>query len=180
MEGNTINTDAFFERARHEAEGVWTVEGNRGIILYRDQILRFENLSLPYLSEFERGSDIQTEWIGIEDDDKLAFWDAMANASRLQFLASGELVLVAEPEHWIGISKQHLSKHGLGIVNHVESLDNHGGVRLSLPALFHPALTVGKLLGCWERSEGRQGRATWKSVMSGHEIDLRSKRDIAN
>ena len=94
--------------ARHESEGVWTVEGNRGIILYRDHILRFENLSIPYLSECSRSSDLQTEWDGIEDEDKLVLWDAMADASRLQLLASGDLVLVAEPEHWIGISKQQI------------------------------------------------------------------------
>ncbi len=174
-----VRSEAFFDMARHESEGVWTVEGNRGVILYRDHILRFENLSIPYLSECSRSSDLQTEWTGIEDEDKLVLWDAMADASRLQLLASGDLVLVAEPEHWISVSKQHLSKQGLGIVTKAESLDEHGGVRLVLPALFHPAITTGRLLGCWERSEGRQGRAIWKSTRSWHEIELRSKREIA-
>ena len=174
-----MRSEAFFDMARHESDGVWTVEGNRGLILYRDHILRFENLSIPYLSECSRSSDLQTEWIGIEDDDKMVLWDAMADASRLQLLASGDLVLVAEPENWIGVSKQYLSKQGLGVVSNAESLDEHGGVRLVLPALFHPAITTGRLLGCWERSEGRQGRAIWKSTETGHEIELRSKRVIS-
>jgi hypothetical protein len=179
VETEVIETERLTDRARHEEKGVWCVEGNRSSIIQRDLILRFEALSLPYLTKQPRIADSRTDWGGVDDKETLVFWDGVAEASRRQFLASGELALIADSEHWIGVSKQHLSKQGLGVITSANSIDENGGVKLHLRAVFHPAITTGRLLGCWERSEGRHGKALWKSDENGHEITIRTLREIA-
>ena len=174
-----IDHDLFFERARHELDGVWTVEGNRTILLHRDLLLRFEMLTIPYLANIPRSSDPRFEWKGIDDVETLVYWDGAAESARKQFLASGDLALIASPEHWIGISHQYLAKQGLGLITDVESIDDYGGIRIKMSSVFHPALVVGRLIGCWERAEGRAARAEWTSESEGCEIILCSRREIS-
>jgi hypothetical protein len=179
LEGKMSDLECYYGRARHEADGVWTVEGNRTMMLQRDLLIRFETLTTPYLVDTPRSSDSRTEWEGIIDTEKIVLWDAMAEASRRQFLASGELVLVAEAEHWISVSNRHLAQQGLGRIIKSMEIDNHGGVELHIPAALHPAIVVGRLIGCWERAEGRSAKASWSSDDTGHCIKLESRREIA-
>ncbi|HJM41340.1 MAG TPA: hypothetical protein QF514_03840 [Candidatus Thalassarchaeaceae archaeon] len=179
LEGNVSNQERLFNRARHETEGVWTVEGNRTLMLQGDLLLRFENLTIPYLADTPRSTDARSEWDGVSDTEKIVLWDSMAEASRRQFLASGELVLVAEPDHWISVSNQHLAMQGLGCVTTAVGIDEHGGVDLLISAALHPAIVVGRLIGCWERAEGRAAKATWSSNHEGHHVRLESRREIA-
>ena len=168
-----------YNRARHETDGVWTVEGNRTVMLNQDLLLRFATLSLPYLSDTPKSTDSRTQWSGIEGQEEIVLWDAMAEAARKQFLATGDLVLVDEPENWISVSNRHLAAQGLGCVTKATGIDGHGGVDLLVPAALHPAIVVGRLIGCWERAEGRAARATWSSEQDGHHIKLESRRIIA-
>ncbi|MDP6899420.1 MAG: hypothetical protein QGF94_01105 [Candidatus Thalassarchaeaceae archaeon] len=179
LANDVFEHDLFFERARHEFDGVWTVEGNRTILLHRDLLLRFEMLTIPYLANISRSSDPRFEWKGIDDVETMVYWDGAAESARKQFLASGDLALIASPEHWIGISHQYLAKQGLGLITDVESIDDYGGVRIKLASVFHPALVVGRLIGCWERAEGRPARAEWTSDTEGCEIILCSRREIS-
>ena len=105
--GGLNDEERLYDRARHESEGLWTVEGNRAIILSQDLLLRFEVLATPYLSTTSRSTDSRTEWEGVSEEERIVLWDAMAEASRRQFLASGDLVLIASAEHWISVSKRH-------------------------------------------------------------------------
>ena len=178
-QGKTCNDTRFFHRARFEVEGLWTVEGNRVMMLSRDSLLRFEDLATSYLSSTERSTDSRTIWDGINSHEQLVMWDAMAEASRKQFLGAGELVLIASPEHWMDVASRHLSMQGLGRVTKATEIDNHGGVELHLSAALHPAVVTGRLLGCWERAEGRGAQAVWKSTEDGHIIILKNRRDIA-
>lgn len=168
-----------FERARDEGAGLWTVEGQRALTVQRDLLLRFESLVMPHLLDSTRDADRRTEWSGIEDDQRLLFWDGAAEAARRQFLAAGELVLIADADHWVSATRRHLGAQGLGAVVAARSVDDHGGVELELAATLHPALSVGRLLGCWERAEGRGARATWRSHANGHTVRLESRRTIA-
>ena len=177
--GNLVKDDRLYDRARHETEGLWTVEGNRTVMLQRDLLLRFETLTLPYLSSTQRSTDARTHWSDVTEPELIVLWDAMAEAARLQFLASGELVLIASPEHWISVSKRHLALHGLGCVTKAEEIDTHGGVELRIPATLHPAIVVGRLIGCWERAEGRPAKASWSTDDTGHIVKLESRREIA-
>ena len=179
LDGGPSNDERLYDRARHETEGVWTVEGNRVVMLHQDLLLRFVNLAIPYMADSHRSTDARTEWIGIDEVEKIVLWDAMAEAARKQFLASGELVLVAEAESWKSVSNRHLSAQGLGRVIGATGIDAHGGVDLLMPAALHPAVAVGILIGCWERAEGRAAKATWSSEKDGHHIRLESRRTIA-
>jgi len=178
--GNVVKEQAVFDRARHEADGFWTVEGNRMMFLSRDLLMRFESLATPYIEADSRSTDSRTKWSGIVDSEQNIFWDAMAEASRRQFMASGELVLIASPEHWIDVGRRHLSLLGLGKVGSAIQTDDYGGVEIVAPALFHPAIAVGILLGCWERAEGRAAKATWSVDELGHRIKIESRREIAD
>ena len=77
------------------------------------------------------------------------------------------------------VASRHLSMQGLGRVTKATEIDNHGGVELHLSAALHPAVVTGRLLGCWERAEGRGAQAVWKSTEDGHIIILKNRRDIA-
>ncbi|MDE0574037.1 MAG: hypothetical protein OSB32_00435 [Candidatus Poseidoniales archaeon] len=177
--GVATDDERLYDRARHEADGLWTVEGNRVIMLSRDILLRFEALATPYLTATQRSTDARTKWEGISQPEQIVLWDAMAEAARRQFLASGELVLIASAEHWISVSRRHLALQGLGIVMGAEEIDEHGGVKLHVSAALHPAILVGRLIGCWERAEGRSAKATWASDETGQHIRLESRREIA-
>ncbi len=177
--GIICDHERLFHRARYEIDGLWTVEGNRAMMLSQDCILRFEQLATSYLATTDRSSDSRTTWAGIESHDQIVFWDAMAEASRRQFLASGELVLIASVEHWIDVANRHLSLFGLGRVSDARNIDDNGGVELTLPSTFHPAIVTGRLLGCWERAEGRGAKAKWSCSQDGHTIVLESRREIA-
>ena len=179
VEGEIVSNTSLFEHARHEVDGLWTVEGNRVVILQQDLLLRFEKLTIPYLSSTPKSTDPRTQWDGVTEPEQIILWDAMAEAARQQFLASGELVLIATPEHWISVSSRHLSQQGLGYVSTVEQIDSHGGVKLIIPAALHPAIVVGRLIGCWERAEGRSAKASWSTFKGGHSIQLESRREIA-
>ena len=177
--GIACSDERNYHRARHEMDGMWTVEGNRVMMLFQDAIIRFEQLTLPYLAKTERSSDSRTEWVNIDSHDQVVLWDSMAEAARKQFLASGALVLITTKEHWMDVASRHLSMEGLGCVEHASSIDDNGGVELTLPAAIHPAIVVGRLLGCWERAEGRAAKATWESTSKSHRIVLQSRREIA-
>ena len=143
-------------------------------------LIRFESLAMPYIEADSRSTDSRTKWSGIVDSEQEIFWDAMAEASRRQFLASGELVLIATPEHWMDVGRRYLSLQGLGAIGSVIQTDNHGGVEIIAPALFHPAIAVGILIGCWERAEGRAAKATWSIDELGHRINIGIRREIAD
>ena len=177
--GGLSDDERLYDRARHEEDGLWTVEGNRVIILTRDLLLRFEALATPYLSASQVSADARTTWEGISQPEHIVLWDAMAEAARRQFLASGELVLIGSTDHWISVSRRHLAFQGIGIVVKAEEIDEHGGVELHASAALHPAILVGRLIGCWERAEGRSAKATWTTDESGHHIRLESRREIA-
>ncbi len=179
LNGNPSGDERIYNRARHETEGVWTVEGNRVMMLHQDLLVRFVALSTPYMADTNRSTDARTEWSGVDEKEKIVLWDAMAEAARKQFLASGELVLVAEADNWKSVSNRHLATQGLGCVIEAVEVDAHGGVDLLMPAAFHPAIVVGRLIGCWERAEGRAAKATWSSEADGHHIRLESRRTIA-
>ena len=165
--------------ARHEGPGNWTIDGARMMSVTQDLMVRFEETTLPHLTEKSRKAEPNCEWMGVADSDRVKLWDAFSEASRKRFIASGEMVLVGEPEHWLHVGHRFLSRAGLGGVTSAESLDEHGGVRLTLEATFHPAMTIGTLLGAWERAEARPATAVWSQSGAGHKVELRPQHDIA-
>ena len=69
---------------------------------------------------------------------------------------------------------------GLGRAFQSNSVDEYGGVEIMLAAALHPAIVTGRLLGCWERAEGRGAKAEWSSTKDGHKIIIQNRRDMAS
>jgi len=144
-----------WEDLRIDSSGVWSIMGERRMMVHRDLILRFEEFCLPYLQSIEEGRQ-DMQW-PLEDEQQSIWWTAAADSMRETFFESGRHILVSKPEDWIGIARRHLSIEGLGGVKSVRSIDAHGGVELQFSGCFHPALAGGVLLACWERAHGRRG-----------------------
>lgn len=149
------NIEESWEDLRIDSSGVWSIMGERRMVVHRDLILRFEEFCLPYLQSIEEGRQ-DMQW-PLEDEQQSIWWTAAADSMRETFFESGRHILVSKPEDWIRIARRHLSIEGLGGVKSAKSIDSHGGVELQFSGCFHPALAGGVLLACWERAHGRRG-----------------------
>ena len=73
-----------------------------------------------------------------------------------------------------------LAMNGLGGVDSVKEIDSHGGVEIYLSSIFHPAVSGGILLACWERAFGRQGKIEFSFNSGAVSAILSSSVEIAN
>ena len=164
-----------------EFPGNWELFGVRHHLIGLDFINRLDDIIKPYLAEHTIYTDSRTEWNATDKLDKEGkiLWDAYAESACKLFIESGNLAMVAEPEHWRGICETELSEKGLGELISVESIDSHGGIEMKFSQIFHPALVTGILLGCWSRAEGRNAAANWEQNSDFHSIKLYSQREIA-
>ncbi len=163
-----------------EYPGNWELFGVRHHLIGLDLINRLDDIVTPYLAEHKIDSDTRTEWDhDAIDKEKSVLWDAYAESACKMFIDSGNIAMIAEPEHWHGVCNSELAEKGLGQLLEVSSIDEHGGIRLKFGEIFHPAIVTGILLGCWSRAEGRNGAAKW--ALEGQEcvILLKSQREIA-
>ena len=167
-----------WEDLRVESGGVWSIMNERKMIIHRDLILRFEEFCLPYISAIESGRQ-DIEW-PIEDNQRKLWWTAAADSMRKVHFDSGLHILISKPDDWIGIGRRHLSIHGLGAVESAESFDDHGGVKITLKNTFHPAISGGVLLACWERAHGRRGKLKCRFNSGSVHLFLSSSVDIAD
>ena len=148
------------------------------MIIHRDLISRFEEFCLPYLTKIEsERQDI--EW-PIEDVERNLWWTAAADSMRQVHFDSGIHVLISKPDDWIGVGRRHLSMNGLGGIEFAESIDEHGGVKITLKNTFHPAISGGVLLACWERAHGRRGKLKCRFNSDSVALFLSSSVEIAN
>ena len=164
---------------RAEDGGTWSIMGERKMMIHLDLISRFEEYCIPYVKDntFARSDDYSCDGLG---DKRSAWFGALADSSREGFVSEGHHVLVRDHTDWISIARRHLSSHGLGSLLETEKMDINGGVRLTFSGLFHPAIASGILLGCWERANGRNGRADFYLVSGKSTLELRSSREIAD
>lgn len=160
---NLDATESAWEDLRIDSDGIWSIMQERRMVIHRDLILRFEEFCLAYIDGLKDGRK-EMSW-PLEDEQRIAWWSAAADSMRQSVFESGILILVSNPEDWLNISSRHLGLKGLGSVENVREIDAQGGVELTLSGCFHPALTGGVLLACWERAHGRQGnlRCTFNS-----------------
>ncbi len=147
--------ESVWEDLRLEADGIWSIMHDRRMVLHRDLILRFEEFCLPYIEGIKEGRQ-KMSW-PLEDEQRSAWWTAAADSMRQTVFDSGIHILVSKPEDWLSISSRHLGLNGLGLVENATQADAQGGVQLRLKGCFHPALSGGVLLACWERAHGRRG-----------------------
>jgi len=164
---------------RSDGGGTWSIMGERRVMIHLDLITRFEDYCIPYIegNRFLRSEDY--EWDGL-DDKRSTWWDATADSARDGFVSEGHHILVRDDSDWISIARRHLSSHGLGGLSRAEKIDDHGGILLTFSEVFHPAISSGILLGCWERAYGRNGRAKLSFKSGKSTLELRSSRAIAD
>ena len=171
-------TEDSWEDLRVESQGVWSIMNERKMIIHRDLILRFEEFCLPYISTIESGRQ-DIEW-PIEDEQRKLWWTSAADSMRQIHFDSGLHILISKPDDWIRIGRRHLAMNGLGAVETAESFDGHGGVKITLKNTFHPAISGGVLLACWERANGRRGKLKCRFNSGSVDLYLSSSVDIAD
>ena len=171
-------TEESWEDLRLDSRGLWSILNERKMIIHRDLISRFEEFCLPYLTNIESGRQ-DIEW-PIEDVERNLWWSAAADSMRQVHFDSGIHVLISKPDDWIGVGRRHLSINGLGGIEFAESIDEHGGVKITLKNTFHPAISGGVLLACWERAHGRRGKLKCRFDSDSVALFLSSSVEIAN
>ena len=165
--------------AYHETPGTWSIDGFRMMGISQDLLIRFEESIMPQLIDDKSIQDEKFVWKNITDSERKKTWNGFADASRKRFIASEEMVLVAEAEHWKNLGNRFLSRFGLGSIDFAESIDSHGGVKINLSLLFHPALVAGILTAAWERAEARPAKCEWSCHENGHMIQICSLHELA-
>ena len=167
------------ELAHHDFAGVWSIDGIRMMGINRDMLLRFEESIMPQLLGSTSMETNKFTWDTLQDSERKKIWSGFAEASKIRFLGTDQMVLIAEPEHWIHVGHRFLTRTGLGGVTSVEGIDDQGGVKLHLSKLFHPAIAAGILSAAWERSEARPCKLQWSCSHNGHIIQISSLYDPA-
>ena len=163
--------------ALNMVDGHLYIDSIKHIFISRDLVLRMaENIALQ---ELIPNSDERTEWNGISSDEGVV-WSAMAEATRRVFIAEGEHVLIGDSSHWNNVIEVNLTQYGLGKLCSVKSIGDYGEIQFSLEGGIHPSLCVGILLGCWQRSEGRDGRAKWWQNGHVQMIEITPRRALAD
>ena len=165
--------------AYHESSGVWSLDGIRMMCINQDLLLRFEQSVLANLIDKQIPQSNRYKWDDIDDEERAKFWSLVAETSRLRFIARDEMALIAETEHWVNAGYRFLTKFGLGAISDVRSVDEQGGVEITLPKMYHPAITVGILTAAWEKSEAREAKCEWSCSKKGHIIKIIGLRTIA-
>jgi len=160
--------------------GCWEVDQERHVLLSLDLIVRFERMTSIYSDATPLHTSL-FDWGEFELGPSSAkVWSAMARSMYRIFVESDELFLIAEPEQWLGATREPLSEHGLGFITSALAIDQHGGVELGFHSIFHPALVTGVLMGCWSRAHGRAPSGRWaRSDDGGLRLALTAKDEIA-
>ena len=155
----------------------WEFEGRRCFLMARDLILRLEDEMLPHVEV--RFDDELIRFGGLEDESREVVWNILARAEQRSFINQGEHVIVAEKSHWQMAVEAMVGRRGHGGLESLDYIDNNGGVEFIFKTVFHPALLLGRLMGCWQRANGRQPRGEWSSTASGCKILILARHEIA-
>ncbi len=177
---NTISEigEQLLNPMKGDVGGTWNLETRRCIFLGRDLLIRLsKNISLS-ISE-SSNVDSGTHW-EIADDDLKIVWSALSEAAKRAFIDSEEHVLIADDSHWQYVFSDNLACAGLGQFISANSFGENGEVELVFHATVHPAISVGILLGCWQRSEGRDGKVEWNNIGGVHHVKITPKREISS
>ena len=163
---------------RIDSPGQWSIMGERRMFVHLDLLLRFEEYCLPYIDGIHEGRSESFSWRGI-DSARSAWWSAAADSARERFVSDGHHVLIRNDSDWFQIARRHLSRNGLGEVDSAVPIGDNGDIRLIFSSIFHPAISGGVILGCWERAFGRNGRIIAEFDDSKVSIEIRPSREIS-
>ncbi len=151
------SNDRNWQDLRVDSPGQWSIMGERRMFVHLDLLRRFEEYCLPYMDGIHEGRSDCYDWNGTEVE-RSNWWTAAADSARERFVSEGHHVLIRDYSDWSQIVDRHLSRNGLGDLDSAEPMGDKGGVRLTFSSMFHPAISGGIMLGCWERAFGRNGK----------------------
>ena len=152
-----INNPELWEMFSINNKGIWHIHNSRKIVISNDLFVRFEQNSLPFLSDVNFGRLGDYDW-KLSDENKSNWWSASADSARELFIESAHHILIREDDDWKKVGQKHLGMYGLGRIIQAKSLDDFGETFFELESLFHPSVVCGILLACWERAYGKKGR----------------------
>lgn len=152
-----VNNAEWWEILTISPAGNWSINNSNKIIVSNDIFERFIQLSIPYLNTVKFLRSNNYSW-DIGDKNESLWWSAAADSAREQFYSDSFHIMIREPEDWKNIGARHLQRTGLGKIINAKYCDSENGILLSLDSVFHPSITCGILLGCWERAYGRNGK----------------------
>ncbi|MBT86017.1 MAG: hypothetical protein CMA62_00645 [Euryarchaeota archaeon] len=148
-----------WEDVRELELGGWELDGDRKAMIHRDLILRFEEFSIHNIQSLTESRSEDYNW-ELAEGKRALWWTALADTSRHLFMESKRHVMISEAKDWISVSIRNLSSYGLGMISDPEIDLETGELNATLIGTFHPAISGGIILGCWERSTGSKGRVT--------------------
>ncbi len=161
--------------ARKLDTGGWEIDGERKIMIHRDLFLRFEEYSLAQittLTDSREGDYVWKDVIG----KRAIWWTAVADSCRQLFSDSERHVMISEARDWTNSSIRNLSLQGLGRLSNPKLNLENGELDSEIVGCFHPAISGGILLGCWERSTGIKGRIKVDSKEGIMTVNIAPKR----
>ena len=149
----------------------WSVEGDSMFVIPCQFFNRLIGNVVGYGGDLE--SDLARKWDlnGIEENINQSLIYAFV-ATKEVFLQSNVHVYLQDKHSWYSVIKAHLNQYGLGgIVNISENNDSTIFVLKLLPSL---PLTIGKLVGLWERAYGKESRCKISFENDSVELEISS------
>ena len=146
-----------WEDIRELESGGWEIDGERKIMIHRDLILRFEEFTLSQIALLRDSREEDYIWEDVVGK-RAMWWTAVADSCRQLFSDSERHVMISEAKDWTNSSIRNLSLQGLGRLSKPNLNMANGELNSEIVGCFHPAISGGILLGCWERSTGVKGR----------------------
>ena len=142
---------------RELESGGWEIDGERKIMIHRDLILRFEEFTIAQIASLRDSREEDYIWEDVVGK-RAIWWTAVADSCRQLFSDSEKHVMISEAKDWTNSSIRNLSLQGLGRLSNPKLNTENGELNSEIVGCFHPAISGGILLGCWERSTGVKGR----------------------
>ena len=84
--------------------------------------------------------------------------------------------MISGAKDWTSSSIRNLSLQGLGKLSRPQLKSENGELNSDIVWCFHPAISGGILLGCWERSTGVKGRMKMGSEAGVVTVNIAPKR----
>ena len=155
--------------------GGWEIDGERKIMIHRDLILRFEEFTFPQIASLRDSREEDYIWEDVVGK-RAMWWTAVADSCRQLFSDSEKHVMISEAKDWTNSSIRNLSLQGLGRLSNPKLNSDNGELNSEIVGCFHPAISGGILLGCWERSTGVKGRIKISSEGGVVTVNIAPKR----
>lgn len=177
-EKSVSNSSEWWEMLSLGSEGCWYIQNSRKLIISSDMFEKFITSSIPFIQLNRNSRYDNYKWNDI-DASNSTWWSASAESSRELFILQSFHIMIREIKDWKKVGYNHLQKTGLGAIIDVENYDDGDGIIFTLHSLFHPSITCGILLACWERANGRNGKLEFTKNENHFSLKIFSGQSIS-